>query len=192
VWSRGAGDGLKVVDTELGKVGGLICWENYMPAARLAMYQQGIEYVSPFLLPSNTHPFPGIKCSRRSLTFGRIYIAPNADDLPAWIASMQHIAKEGRCFVISCNQFTRVSDFPGDFPPFLPDSADRQPDGSQWAPESILNHGGSCVVGPLGTMIAEPVWDKEGIVYAELGRAELMESRMDFDAVGSYARPDIL
>jgi predicted amidohydrolase len=46
IWGRGAGDGLKVVDTELGKVGGLICWENYMPAARLALYQQGIEYVS--------------------------------------------------------------------------------------------------------------------------------------------------
>jgi predicted amidohydrolase len=122
----------------------------------------------------------------------RIYIAPNADDLPAWIASMQHIAKEGRCFVISCNQFTKVSDFPADFPPFTPESHDRQADGSKWTPDAILNHGGSCVVGPLGTMIAEPVWDKEGIVYAELNRAELMESRMDFDAVGSYSRPDIL
>jgi predicted amidohydrolase len=58
VWSRGAGDGLKVVDTELGKVGGLICWENYMPAARLAMYQQGIEYVPfSFFLPLLTR-FP--------------------------------------------------------------------------------------------------------------------------------------
>jgi hypothetical protein len=55
-----------------------------------------------------------------------------------------------------------------------------------------LNHGGSCVVGPLGEFITEPVREKKGIVYAELGRQELVESRMDFDAVGSYSRPDIL
>ncbi|KAF2734894.1 putative nitrilase [Polyplosphaeria fusca] len=163
VWGRGAGDGLKVVDTEIGKVGGLICWENYMPAARMALYQQGIE----------------------------IYIAPNADDLPSWVASMQHIAKEGRCFVISCNQFCRVSDFPSDYPPFTPEHHDRQADGSQWAPDSILSHGGSCIVGPLGTFLADPVWDEEAIVYAELKHEELVESRMDFDSVGSYARPDI-
>jgi hypothetical protein len=69
-----------------------------MPAARLALYQLGIEYVSPF--DSRKHMLILI-CSR-------IYIAPHADDLPAWIASMQHIAKEGRCFVISVNQFCKV------------------------------------------------------------------------------------
>ncbi|KAF2791331.1 putative nitrilase [Melanomma pulvis-pyrius CBS 109.77] len=165
VWGRGAGDGLKVVDTELGKVGGLICWENYMPAARLTLFQQGIE----------------------------IYIAPNADDLPSWIASMQHIAKEGRCFVISVNQFCKVSDFPADYPPFMPDHHDRQPNGSPWTPDAVLNRGGSCIVGPLGTFIdgAEPVWDKEQIVYAELNMDYLVEARMDFDSVGSYSRPDI-
>ncbi|KAF2034214.1 carbon-nitrogen hydrolase [Setomelanomma holmii] len=163
VWGSGAGDGLKVVNTELGKIGSLTCWENYMPAARLALYQQGIE----------------------------IYIAPNADDLPSWTASMQHIAKEGRCFVISVNQFCKVSDFPSDYPPFDPGSHDRQPDGSLWTPDAILSHGGSCVVGPLGTFIAEPVWDKTGIVYADLSKDELIESRMDFDPVGSYSRPDI-
>ncbi|KAF2121241.1 putative nitrilase [Lophiotrema nucula] len=163
VWGRGAGDGLKVVHTELGKVGGLICWENYMPAARLSLYQQGIE----------------------------IYIAPNADDLPSWIASMQHIAKEGRCFVISVNQFCKVSDFPSDYPPFTPEHHDRQPDGSAWTPDAILSRGGSCIVGPLGTFLAEPTWDREQIVYAELKHDELIESRMDFDVMGSYARPDI-
>ncbi|KAH8723719.1 putative nitrilase [Phaeosphaeriaceae sp. PMI808] len=163
VWGRGAGDGLKVIDTDLGKVGGLICWENYMPAARLALYQQGIE----------------------------IYIAPNADDLPTWVASMQHIAKEGRCFVISVNQFCRVSDFPSDYPPFAPESHDRQSDGSPWTPDAILSRGGSCVVGPLGEFLAEPVWDRETIVYANLSNEDLIESRMDFDAVGSYSRPDI-
>ncbi|KAF2002492.1 putative nitrilase [Amniculicola lignicola CBS 123094] len=163
IWGQGAGDGLKVVDTEIGKVGGLICWENYMPAARLALYQQGIE----------------------------IYIIPHADDLPSWVASMQHIAKEGRCFVISVNQFCKVSDFPSDYPPFTPDHHDRQPDGSPWTPDSILNHGGTCIVGPLGTFLAEPVWDKDEIVYAELKKDDLIGSRMDFDAVGSFSRPDI-
>ncbi|KAF2637741.1 carbon-nitrogen hydrolase [Massarina eburnea CBS 473.64] len=163
VWGRGAGDGLKVVDTEIGKVGGLICWENYMPAARLSLYQQGIE----------------------------IYIAPHADDLPTWVASMQHIAKEGRCFVISVNQFCKVSDFPSDYPPFTEGDPDRQPDGSKWTPDAVLNHGGSCIVGPLGTFLAEPIWDKEGIVYADICKDELIESRLDFDAVGSYSRPDV-
>lgn len=122
----------------------------------------------------------------------RIYIAPHADDLPSWVASMQHIAKEGRCFVISANQFCRVSDFPTDYPPFTPESHDRQLDGSRWTPDAILNHGGSCVVGPLGTFVTEPVWDEERIVYADLQMHELVEARMDFDVVGSYARPDIL
>ncbi|TVY26863.1 Bifunctional nitrilase/nitrile hydratase [Lachnellula hyalina] len=163
VWGRGAGDGLQVVDTEFGKMGGLICMENYMPAARLALYQLGIE----------------------------IYIAPHADDLPSWVASMQHIAKEGRCFVISVNQFCKVSDFPADYPPFTADHHDRNPAGSKWVADDILNHGGSCIVGPLGTFIAEPVWDKEEIIYATLNLPDLTEARMDFDPVGSYSRPDI-
>lgn len=109
---------------------------------------------------------------------------------------MQHIAKEGRCFVISVNQFCKVipdteagskvaeteviqvSDFPSDYPPFTKNHHDRQPDGSPWVPEAILNHGGSCVVGPLGTFIAKPVWDKEDIVYADLIMDELVESRV--------------
>ncbi|RFU33184.1 hypothetical protein B7463_g3192, partial [Scytalidium lignicola] len=157
VWGRGSGDSLKVVDTGFGKLGGLICWENYMPAARLALYQLGID----------------------------IYVAPNADDLPAWVASMQHIAKEGRCFVIS------VSDFPADYPPFTPGHHDRNPEGLPWSSEDIVNHGGSCIVGPLGTFIADPVWDKEEIIYATLNLSDLVEARMDFDPVGSYSRPDV-
>lgn len=164
VWGRGSGDGLIVADTEIGKVGGLICWENYMPAARLALYQKGIE----------------------------IYIAPNADDLPSWIATMQHIAKEGRCFVINSNQFCKVSDFPPDYPPFAaPNPSDCKPDGTAWTADDVLSHGGSCVVGPLGTFLAEPMWDEEGIVYAELRMGELTEAKMDFDPVGSYSRPDV-
>ncbi|KAF4633649.1 hypothetical protein G7Y89_g4465 [Cudoniella acicularis] len=98
---------------------------------------------------------------------------------------MQHIAKEGRCFVIS------VSDFPADYPPFTQGHHDRNPEGEPWKKEDILNHGGSCVISPLGTFIAEPVWDKEEIIYATLKLSDLAEARMDFDPVGSYARPDI-
>ncbi|KAI5863124.1 carbon-nitrogen hydrolase [Durotheca rogersii] len=163
VWGNGAGDGLQVVETDIGKIGTLICWENYMPAARLALYQQGVE----------------------------IYLAPTADDLPAWIASMQHIAKEGRCFVVSVNQVSRVSDFPPDYPPFTPEHHDRKPDGSKWEPNDVVNRGGSFIVGPLGIPLTEPVWDKEAIIYADLRMAEVTESRLDFDPVGSYSRPDI-
>ncbi|KAH8162988.1 hypothetical protein CIB48_g5258 [Xylaria polymorpha] len=163
VWGRGAGDGLGVVQTDIGKIGTLICWENYMPAARMALYQQGVE----------------------------IYLAPTADDLPTWTASMQHIAKEGRCFVVTVNSMTKVSDFPAEYPPFTPEHPDRRPDGEQWQADDIVNHGGSFVAGPLGTRLTEPLWDKEDIVYADLPMSGVIESRLDFDPVGSYSRPDI-
>ncbi|KAI0166167.1 carbon-nitrogen hydrolase [Xylariaceae sp. FL1272] len=140
VWGRGAGDGLQVVQTDIGKIGTLICWENYMPAARMALYQQGIE----------------------------IYLAPNADDLPEWTASMQH-----------------------DYPPFTLEHPDRKSDGSQWESNDIVNHGGSFVAGPLGTRITEPLWDAEKIILADLSLHTITESRMDFDPVGSYSRPDV-
>lgn len=88
-------------------------------------------------------------------------MAPNADDLPTWTASMQHIAEEGRCFVVSVNSACKVSDFPSDYPPFTAEHADRRPDGGQWEADDIVNHGDSCIVGPLGNMVTEPVWDKE-------------------------------
>ena len=113
-----------------------------------------------------------------TLMFYRIYIAPNADDLPSWTASMQHIAKEGRCFVISVNSVCKVSDFPVDYPPFTAEHYDRKPDGSHWVPQDIVNHGGSCIVGPLGTFASEPVWDKEDILYADLQMSDLVEARV--------------
>lgn len=128
---------------------------------------------------------------------------------------MQHIAKEGRCFVINSNQFCKVSlfptspfqathsftntpdhqvsDFPSDYPPFAASNpSDCKPDGSAWTADDVLSHGGSCIVGPLGMFIAEPVWDTEETVYAELRMGELTEAKMDFDPVGSYSRPDVL
>ncbi|KAI0187704.1 carbon-nitrogen hydrolase [Xylaria flabelliformis] len=183
VWGRGAGDGLGVVQTDIGKIGTLICWENYMPAARMALYQQGVECAqSPFLFDDVT---------KATTNLCRIYLAPTADDLPTWTASMQHIAKEGRCFVVTVNSMTKVSDFPADYPPFTQEHPDRRPDGEQWTADDIVNHGGSFVAGPLGTRLTEPLWDKEDIVYADLPMSEVTESRLDFDPVGSYSRPDI-
>lgn len=110
----------------------------------------------------------------------------------------------------SHNKLTiKVSDFPSDYPPFTPEHHDRQSDGSPWTPDAVLSHGRSCIVGPLGEFLAEPVVDKDEILYAELKRDDLIGSRvgelisdlqskrlmrlqMDFDVVGSYSRPDIL
>lgn len=91
---------------------------------------------------------------------------------------MQHIAKEGRCFVISVNQFVKVSDFPSDYPPFTAEHHDRNPEGKPWAPEDVVNHGGSCIVGPLGSFLVEPVLDKEEILYATLNLSDLAEARV--------------
>src|SRR5699024_4212850 len=78
IWGEGDGSTLTVFDTHYGKIGSLICWENYMPLARAAMYEKGVQ----------------------------IYIAPTADARDTWLASMRHIAAEGRCFVLSCNQYS--------------------------------------------------------------------------------------
>lgn len=91
---------------------------------------------------------------------------------------MQHIAKEGRCFVISVNQFCKVSDFPPTYPPFTAGHHDRNPQGQPWSQSDILNHGGSCVLGPLGTFLIEPVWDKEDILYTTLNLSDLAEARV--------------
>lgn len=97
---------------------------------------------------------------------------------------MQHIAKEGRCFVVNCNQFCKVSDFPSDYPPFAAENpSDCKANGEKWENDDVLSHGGSCVVGPLGTFLADPVWDREEIVYVELRMGDLTEARTNFDPV---------
>ena len=88
VWGQGDGAGIRVVDTPAGKVGSVICWENYMPLLRMAMYAKGVE----------------------------VYAAPTADTRDAWTATMRHIGLEGRCFVVGCCQFNVRSDFPSDYP----------------------------------------------------------------------------
>lgn len=130
IWGCGDGSTMQVFDTAIGKLGAAICWENYMPLYRTALYQQGIE----------------------------LYCAPTADGRESWISTMRHIALEGRCFVLSCN-----------------------------APPA----GGSCIIGPLGDLLAGPQRDGECILTADLNLDDIVRARLDFDAVGHYARNDI-
>jgi nitrilase len=153
IWGEGDGSTLTVLDTELGKVGGLICWENLMPLARMAIYGKGVE----------------------------IYLAPTADARERWQATLRHIACEGRCFVLGCNQFVTKGMYPADLDG-IEDLADQ--------PE-IVCRGGSAIISPLGEYLAGPLFDEEGILLTDLEMAELVRARFDFDVVGHYARPDI-
>jgi nitrilase len=152
VWGQGDGSTMPVFDTEVGKIGAAICWENYMPLYRTAMYAKGVQ----------------------------LYIAPTADSRQSWVASMRHIATEGRCFVLSSNQFARRSDYPIDYPGELPSD-----------PGAIVTQGGSCIVNPLGELIAGPVYDEEVILTADIDLDDIVRGKLDLDVVGHYARPDV-
>lgn len=153
IWGEGDGSTLTTLDTPLGRMGALICWENYMPLARMSMYHQGVE----------------------------IYLAPTADARDTWQATMIHIALEGRCFVLGCNQFVTKDMYPKDLPGI--EDLEKEPE--------IMSRGGSVVVSPLGRVLAGPLFDKEGILYAELDKTEVSRGKMDFDVIGHYARPDV-
>jgi nitrilase len=152
IWGFGDGSTLPVIDTPLGRVGAVICWENYMPALRLAMYAKGVG----------------------------IYCAPTADDRDTWAPSMQHVALEGRCYVLSaCQHITRAA-FPADYDCALGDD-----------PATVLMRGGSVIVSPLGQILAGPDFSGETILYAEIDPGEIVRGKYDFDVVGHYARPDV-
>jgi nitrilase len=151
IWAESDGSTLVSFDTKIGKIGGLICWENYMPLARMSMYQQGVE----------------------------IYLAPTADSRAAWQNTMQHIALEGRCFVLAANQFVKKSDYPERY---LADLKDE--------PE-IMCSGGSVIISPMGDILAGPLWNKEGLLVADLDFSILAKSKLDFDVVGHYSRKDV-
>lgn len=110
-----------------------------------------------------------------------IYCAPTADGRETWLSTVRHIAQEGRCFVLSCNQFARRSDYPVDYPTEFGDE-----------PDKILSRGGSCIIGPLGQILAGPNYDGEAILTADINLDEITRARLDFDAVGHYARNDVL
>jgi nitrilase len=154
VWSPGDAAGLRVIDTALGRVGGLICWENYMPLARFSLYAQGVE----------------------------IYVAPTWDEGDGWIASMRHIAREGRCWVLGAGCSIRASDVPEDFP----DRARLYPDPDEW-----LNSGDSVIVSPGGEIVAGPLRMEHGILSAEIDPETARAAHCTLDAAGHYNRPDV-
>jgi nitrilase len=153
VWGPGDGGGLEAVETPYGRLGGLICWENYMPLARFSLYESGVE----------------------------IYIASTADDGDSWQPTLVHIAREARAFVVSPSHFQRAASYPKDFPlARLLEGVD------------LVGRGGSAILDPDGSYLAGPLYDEEGILYAELDPARLDEERQRFDPAGHYHRPDVL
>jgi len=153
IWGEGDGSTLTTVPTPFGTVGGLICWENYMPLARMAMYGKGVD----------------------------LYLAPTADQRDTWQATLRHIACEGRCFVLASNQYVTRSMYPKDLE--ASEELARQPE--------VMCRGGSAIVSPLGEVLAGPLFGEEGMLTAELDLGEVARSRLDFDVVGHYARPDV-
>lgn len=152
VWGFGDGSTISVVDTPLGRLGSVICWENYMPLLRMAMYAKGVQ----------------------------LYCAPTADDRPTWLPTMQTVALEGRCFVLSACQYLTRGDCPPDYAAIQGDD-----------PGTVLMRGGSCIVGPLGQVLAAPDFTGETIRIAELDRRDIARGKYDFDVTGHYARPDV-
>lgn len=153
LWGEGDGSTLTVIDTPYGKMGSLICWENYMPLARVAMYKKGVS----------------------------IYIAPTADSREEWQSTMKHIALEGRCFVIGCNQYVEKSMYPQDLN-YISD-LDNQPE--------IMCPGGTCIVDPFGKYVAGPIFNKEEMLIADLDLDKVIQSKIDLDVVGHYSRDDV-
>jgi len=152
VWGPGDGGGLEAVETPYGRLGGLVCWENYMPLARFALYESGIE----------------------------LYVASTADDSEEWQSTLVHIARESRCFVIAPSHFQRAASYPDDFPlARLLEGVD------------VIGRGGSAILAPDGSYLAGPLWDEEGVLYAELDPAQLDGERQRFDPTGHYHRPDV-
>ncbi len=152
VWGYGDGSTMPVFDTPLGRMGAVICWENYMPLMRAAHYAKGIQ----------------------------IYLAPTADGRDTWLATVRHIAVEGRCFVLSCNQFARRGDYPARYAAQFGDD-----------PKKVVSRGGSCIISPLGEILAGPNYEDECILTADIDLGDIARGKFDFDAVGHYARPDV-
>jgi nitrilase len=154
VWGCGDATGLKAVATPCGRIGALICWESYMPLARYALYAQGLE----------------------------IYVTPTYDSGERTVATMQHIAREGGCWVVSCGCAFQARDIPD----AVPGKSElfRNPD--EW-----INAGDSVVVAPGGKVVAGPLHEERAILYAEIDLERVGMARRSLDVVGHYARPDL-
>jgi nitrilase len=157
VWGMGDGSTLPVIDTPHGRLSGLTCWENYMPLARFYLYAQGVD----------------------------IWVAPTLAAGDGWIASMRHIAREGRCYVIGVNPCLHVDQIPADFPHRDQVWRTEQDDGGWVEP------GNSVIVGPNGELLAGPARHEETILTADLDLDAVRAARRMFDPVGHYNRPDV-
>ena len=153
IWGQGDGSTMEVAQTDIGKVSMAICWENYMPLYRSHLYNQGTQ----------------------------IHCVPTVDDRDVWLPTMQMIALEGRCFVVSACQFMTVGDVKADW--FQPVQGTE--------PETILIRGGSCIISPMGEVLAAPVFNQETIVTAEIDLDEITRGKFDLDIAGHYSRPDV-
>lgn len=153
VWGMGDASGLKVVETAAGRIGCMICWESYMPLARFALYAQDIE----------------------------LYLAPTWDCGETWQASMNHIAREGGCFVLSSATAVQGSDLPDSFP-----ERDRL-----YTPDEWINAGDAVIIKPFGGMIAGPLHQEKSILYADIDLEDARAARKSLDVSGHYNRPDL-
>ena len=154
VWGMGDASGLRVVQTPHGRLSTLICWENYMPLARYALYADGVE----------------------------VYVASTWDEGETWIATMRHIAAEGRCWVIGSGCALRAADVPASFP----GREQLFPDPDEW-----INPGDSVVVAPGGTIVAGPMHEEIGILVADIEPSRAAAARRTLDVAGHYSRPDV-
>ena len=154
VWGDANRDYFPITETPWGPMGSLICWESYMPLARVALYQKGVT----------------------------LYLSPNTNDNPEWQATIRHIAIEGKCFFVNSDMLVRRSSYPKDL--HCQDEIDAQPE--------TVCRGGSCIVDPFGHYVTEPLWDREGVIYAALDMTLPAACKMEHDAIGHYARPDVL
>jgi nitrilase len=154
VWAAGDATGLRVSETPSGRVGGLICWENYMPLARFSIFAQGCE----------------------------VYVAPTWDAGSSWVSTMRHIALEGRCWVLGNGTAMRGKDIPADFP----QRSKVFPDQEDW-----FNPGDSVIVDPSGKVVAGPLHEQHGILYADCDPARSSAAKRTLDVAGHYGRPDI-
>ena len=153
IWGQGDGSTMQVAATELGTLSMAICWENYMPLFRSHLYQQGTQ----------------------------IHCVPTVDDRDVWLPTMQTIALEGRCFVISACQFMQRGDVAADW--FDPIQGRD--------PSAVLIRGGSCIISPMGEVLAAPVFDQDAILTAEINLDDIKRAKFDLDVAGHYSRPDI-
>lgn len=153
IWGEDDGSTMTVIDTPYGKMGSLICWENYMPLARMAMYLKGVN----------------------------LYIVPTADQREVYQATLRHIAFEGRCFVIASNQYVEKSMYPTDLKYYK--DLESQPE--------VMCRGGSCIINPYGEYVAGPLFDRAGILTAEVDLDQISQSKFDWDPTGHYNRPEL-